>query len=207
MLLRSERTGAVSMGVSAKLRVSERRAEERPRKSFCVALGGTMTSLVLLMMFMATVFPMLDYAIPTYAGFLIVVVIVEAGADWALLTYLACAFLCPLLTPDYEATLLFIMFMGYYPILYIFLMRVKRRAVRRVLKAAVFNTAMIGYAMLFQYVFTGTDIYEGLEMFGKWAPFVLLAMADLFFVFYDHILGRLIDLYIRWFRKKVLKRK
>ena len=187
--------------------VDRRGGEERPRKSFCVALGGTMTSLVLLMMFMATVFPALDYAIPTYAGFLIVVVIVEAGADWALLTYLACAFLCPLLTPDYEATLLFIMFMGYYPILYVFLVRVKKTALRRLMKAAVFNVAMIAYAMIFQYFFTGVDLYEGMEMFGKWAPLALLVMANLFFVFYDHILGKLIDLYIKWFRKKVLKRK
>lgn len=189
------------------MRLTERTAEERPRKSFCVALGGTITSLVLLLMFMSTIFPMFDYAIPTYAGFLIVAVIVEAGAKWALLTYFACAFLCPLLTPDYEATLLFIMFMGYYPILYVLLMRLKSAAMIRALKTAVFNAAMILYALIFQYIFTGVNLFEGMEMFGKWAPLVLLAMANMFFVFYDNILGKLMKIYIMWFRKKVLKRK
>ena len=59
-------------------------------KAFCVALGGIITALVVLLMFCATMFPMLDYAIPAYAGFLMVIVIEEAGSKWALLTYCAC---------------------------------------------------------------------------------------------------------------------
>ena len=189
------------------MRITERESSDKPRTAFCVALGGTIASLVLLLMFMATAFPILDYAIPTYAGFLIVVVIVEAGAGWALITYCACAFLCPLLTPDYEATLLFILFMGYYPILYVFLMRIKNKALRLLLKLAVFNAAVLAYAAMFRFIFTSVDLFEGTESLGKWAGPSLLALANVFFVFYDNVLGMLINKYITWFRKKVLKRK
>lgn len=181
--------------------------ERRPGTAFCVALGGIITALVMLLMFCATMFPMLDYAIPAYAGFLMVAVIVEAGSKWAWLTYCACAVLCPLMTPDYQANLLFILFMGYYPILYVFLERIKLPSARTAVKFAVFNAAIIIYALLFQYIFTSVDLFEGLEKLGKWAPAAMLLFANAFFVIYDRLLGQLIDLYTRWFRNKILRKR
>ncbi len=178
-----------------------------PPQTFCVALCGMISALVLLLMFCSTMFPMLDYAIPTYAGFLMVAVIAEAGGKWAFLTYLSCAVLCPLMTPDYEANLLFIMFMGYYPILYVYITKnIRLTALRRLIKIAVFNIAVISFALIFQYLFTGVDLYEGLEMFGKYAPLALLGVANVFFFFYDRLLGMLTDMYTRWFRKRILTR-
>ena len=43
---------------------------------------------------------------------------------------------------------------------------------------------------------------EGMEMFGKYAVFVLWAAANLFFFIYDYALTQLTDMYINWFRKK-----
>jgi hypothetical protein len=183
------------------------RAERRPTTAFCVALGGIITALVSLLMFCATMFPMLDYAIPAYAGFLMVVVIVEAGSKWAVLTYCSCAVLCPLITPDYEANLLFIIFMGYYPFLYVYLERLRNRQLRIALKLVIFNTAVIIYAMLFQYIFTSVNLFEGMESLGKWAAPAMLIFANAFFVIYDRLLGQLIGLYTGWFRKKILRKR
>lgn len=180
---------------------------EKAPRTFCVALCGVITALVLLLMFCSAMFPMLSYAIPTYAGFLMVAVIAEAGGKWAFLTYFACALLCPLMTPDYEANLLFILFMGYYPILYVFIEEnVKNTGALRLIKLMVFNAAVIIFAMLFQHLFTSVDIYEGLEMLGKFAPAAMLIFANLFFVIYDRLLGQLIDIYMHWFRKKILNK-
>ncbi|MCD7741033.1 MAG: hypothetical protein LUI06_02360 [Ruminococcus sp.] len=175
--------------------------------AFCVALGGVISALVMLLMFCATMFPMLDYAIPAYAGFLMVVIIVEAGSKWAWITYAACAVLCPLMTPNYEAALLFVLFMGYYPMLYVALGKIENRYIRTGFKLLVFNAAILIYAMIFQYVFTSVDLLEGMESFGKWAAPVLLIMANVFFFFYDRLLGQLIDVYIKWFRKKILQKR
>ncbi len=179
---------------------------DRPKRSraFCVALGGVTSALVLLLMFMNTVFPMLDYAIPTYAGFLMVVVISEAGSGWAFMTYAACAVLCMLMTPDYQANLLFILFMGYYPILYVYLQRIKAERIRMLLKLLIFNAAIITYALIFKFLFTSVDLFEGMEKFGKWAAPAMLVMANLFFRIYDRLLGNLIELYTIWFRKKII---
>ena len=181
----------------------------RPKRSraFCVALGGVISALVLLLMFMNTVFPMLDYAIPTYAGFLMVVVISEAGPSWAFMTYAVCAVMCMLMTPDYQANLLFILFMGYYPILYVYLQRIGQLRLRGLAKLCIFNAAVITYALLFKLLFTSVDLFEGMEKFGKWAPPIMLAMANVFFLIYDRLLGNLIELYTLWFRKKILTKK
>ena len=100
-------------------------SDSKPSTAFCVALGGITSALVLLMMFSSTMFPAFDMAIPTFAGFLMVVIIIEAGTKWAVTAYFSCAALSLLMTPDYEAVLLFILFMGYYPILYVYIKKLK----------------------------------------------------------------------------------
>ena len=187
--------------------LNKRASECKHSKSFCVALGGVITALVLLIMFCSTLFPMLDYALPTYAGFLMVIVMAEAGTGWAFMTYAACAVLCMLMTPDYQANLLFILFMGYYPILYVHLFKIKKKPLRVFVKLIVFNTAIIVFGLIYTYLFAGTDLFEGMEKFGMYAVPLMIFMANVFFGIYEVLLGRLIELYTRWFRIKILTRK
>jgi len=72
---------------------------------------------------------------------------------------------------------------------------------------AVFNVAIVIFFLAFQYIFTSVDMLEGMEMFGKYAVLVLWAAANLFFFVYDYALTQLTDMYINWFRKKILRRK
>ena len=150
---------------------------------------------------------MLDYTLPAFAGFLMVIMIVETGAKWAVVTYVTVSVLCFLMTPNYEASLLFILFMGYYPILKFYLDGLKNKAMSWVLKYLVFNFAIIVFYLLFQYLITSVDLLEGMEGFGKYALIILWVGANIFFYIYDILLGQLINLYANWFRKKILKRK
>ena len=139
-----------------------------------MALGGICSAVCLLLMFSSSFLPMLDYTIPTFAGFM---------------------------------TLLFILFMGYYPILKYYLDQKKNRLLVWAIKLAVFNVAIVIFFLAFQYIFTSVDMLEGMEMFGKYAVLVLWAAANLFFFIYDYALTQLTDMYINWFRKKILRRK
>ena len=97
--------------------------------------------------------------------------------------------------------------MGYYPILKYYLDQKKNRLLVWIVKLAVFNAAIVIFFLAFQYIFTSVDMLEGMEMFGKYAVFVLWAAANLFFFIYDYALTQLTDMYINWFRKKILRRK
>ena len=172
-----------------------------------MALGGICSAVCLLLMFSSSFLPMLDYTIPTFAGFMMVVMIVEVDKNWAIATYCAVSLLSIFVTPNYEATLLFILFMGYYPILKYYLDQKKNRLLVWAIKLAVFNVAIVIFFLAFQYIFTSVDMLEGMEMFGKYAVLVLWAAANLFFFIYDYALTQLTDMYINWFRKKILRRK
>lgn len=172
-----------------------------------MALGGICSAVCLLLMFSSSFLPMLDYTIPTFAGFMMVVMIVEVDKNWAIATYCAVSLLSIFVTPNYEATLLFTLFMGYYPILKYYLDQKKNRLLVWAIKLAVFNVAIVIFFLAFQYIFTSVDMLEGMEMFGKYAVLVLWAAANLFFFIYDYALTQLTDMYINWFRKKILRRK
>ncbi|MBQ1538280.1 MAG: hypothetical protein IIZ73_08215 [Ruminococcus sp.] len=182
-------------------------SDSKPSTAFCVALGGITSALVLLMMFSSTMFPAFDMAIPTFAGFLMVVIIIEAGTKWAVTAYFSCAALSLLMTPDYEAVLLFILFMGYYPILYVYIKKLKPFIIRMAVKLMIFNAAVVVYAMCFKFIFTSVDLLEGMEDFGDMAVPAMMILANVFFLVYDNLLGMLIAMYSRWFRKKILKRR
>lgn len=179
----------------------------RNKLAFKVSLGGIVTAVCLFSMFCTGFLPMLDYTIPTFAGFLMVIMIVETSTKWAVTMYAAVSFLCLLITPNYQASLLFILFMGYYPILKFYLDRIKSRAASWTVKYIVFNAAASAFYLLFQFVFAGADMLEGMEMFGKYAIMVMWLAANAFFFIYDRLLGQLIDIYVNWFRKKILRRK
>ena len=179
----------------------------RNKIAFRISLGGIITSICLALMFCTGMFPMLDYTLPAFAGFLMVIMIVETGAKWAFVTYAAVSVLCFLMTPNYEASLLFILFMGYYPILKFYLDGLKSKCLSWIIKYLCFNVAIIVFYLLFQYLITSVDLLEGMEKFGKYALLVLWVGANIFFNIYDMLLGQLINLYVNWFRKKILKRK
>lgn len=150
---------------------------------------------------------MLDYTIPAFAGFLMVVMIVETSPKWAVTTYFVVSALCLVITPNYEASMLFILFMGYYPILKFYLDQLNNKVFSWSVKYIVFNLAAAVFFLAFQYVFTSVDLLEGMNMFGKLALPVLWIMGNVFFWLYDKVLGQLVDLYVNWFRKKILRRK
>jgi len=178
----------------------------RNKLAFRISLGGIISAVCLMLMFFTSLLPMLDYTIPAFAGFLMVVMIVETSPKWAVTTYVVVSTLCFIVTPNYEATMLFVLFMGYYPILKFYLDRLENKVLSWTIKYVVFNVAVVIFFLVFQYVFTSVDLLEGMEMFGRFAIPILWLMGNIMFLLYDIVLGQLVDLYINWFRKKILRR-
>lgn len=179
----------------------------RNKLAFRISLGGIIAAVCLMLMFCTGMFPMLDYTIPAFAGFLMVVMIVETSPKWAVTTYFVVSALCLVITPNYEASMLFILFMGYYPILKFYLDQLNNKVFSWSVKYIVFNLAAAVFFLAFQYVFTSVDLLEGMDMFGRFALPLLWLMGNAFFWLYDKVLGQLVDLYVNWFRKKILRRK
>lgn len=176
--------------------------------SYKIALGGITASLCLLLMFLTAVFPLLAMAIPIYAGAMLVIVAVEINSGWAMLTYGAVAALSMFITPDKEASILFIMFFGYYPVLRrIINEKFSLKLLRWIIKLIIFNIAI---SAAYYFIINVFGVYNLIDEFGFLGDHIvlkLLGFADVVFVMYDVTLAMLEGAYVNWFRKTYLRKR
>lgn len=168
--------------------------------SYRVALGGIVSALCLVTMFLAGVLPALYLLLPGIAGILLMVIAVEVNTPWAFLTYIAVSLLSMFITFDKEATLIFIMLFGHYPILRSYIQKIPVKAFRLITKLAVFNICIIGYFYVTVYLFGLKDLLEQLDDFGKHGSLIMLGITNIIFLVYDLDLDFMLVLY----RKKLM---
>ena len=176
------------------------------KTSYKVALGGIVSSMSLVTMILASVIPGLEYAIPAFSGILLIIIVIEISLRWALLTYVGVALLSFFVVPNKEAALLFIAFMGYYPILKsVIETKCKHISLQWASKIIVFNIAIFVYYKLVMAFVAAPELLESMDELGRYALPVLMGAANIVFVIYDIALTRLITMYIKWFRKKIIR--
>lgn len=159
-----------------------------------IAFSALMAAAATVIM-LTSYFPYLTYAIPGIASLAVLVVQQECGARWGWLTFLVSALLI-FLTAEPESKLLYIAFLGYYPILRGWIERIRLRPLRVIVKFAAFNAAAVlfYYLSLFLISADPADFTMGL----KYGILLFALLANVTFFVFDFALGRLILLY--WFR-------
>lgn len=175
--------------------------------SYRVALGGIVSSFCLMSMFLTGVFPLLYLVLPMIAGVLLLIVVMEVGIEWAWVTYTAVGLLSLFVTYDKEASLIFILFFGCYPLITHYLKRIQSRTAQTLLKLALFNISMIIYFYLNTYLFGMQELLEELARYGRHAGKVMLILLNPFFLMYDSSLGGLCELYTRMLKPRITGRK
>ncbi|MBQ2677124.1 MAG: hypothetical protein IJN31_03440 [Peptococcaceae bacterium] len=171
------------------------------KNSTKVALGGIIAALSIVVMLMAY-FPYLTYALPAIAGCLLVIIVVEMGVKSAFAVFLAVGILSFFIC-EKEASVLYLLFFGYYPIIKSYLERIKSRVAEWVLKFLIFN---VGFSLAF--VITTSVLLIDVDMmgdFGKYGFLVLLGLGNVVFGIYDVAVTRLISVYFASFRNKIKK--
>lgn len=174
--------------------------------SYRVALGGIISALCLLCMFMAGIIPAFYLILPMAAGVLLMIIASEVSISWAVLTYISVSILSIFITADKEAALVFIMVFGHYPILRYYLERMKFKVLRYFIKLAVFNICVIAFFYVTVFVVGIDQMLEEMEEFGKYGAAILLALANVIFVLYDFNLGAIYTLYLKQLMPKFRRR-
>jgi hypothetical protein len=165
--------------------------------SYRAALGGMVSALCLLLIFLAGLIPPLAMTLPLIAGMLLVLVVKEVSMSWAFLTYLSVSALSLLVCYDKEAPLIFIMLFGHYPLLKQLLERVKLKPVVLILKLAVFNVCILSFFAVIMYISGSDEAIEGLGEFGESAAKVMLIAGNFAFLMYDFVINIYAALLIR----------
>jgi len=153
--------------------------------SYRVALGGVVSALCLVSMLIAGIIPALSLTLPMIAGVLLKIVSIEVSPKWAFLTYVAISILALVTVFDKEAVLIFVMFFGHYPIIRIYLQKIKIKLMRIILKFAVFNVCILAFFYLTVYMFGMQQILEDIGELGVHGGRIMLVTANVMFFLYD----------------------
>ena len=172
-------------------------------KSGKIALGGLLTALGVVLMFLTGLIPIGTYALPAIAGVLLIVAVIEIGAKWAWMIYAAVAVLSLLFAADKEAALLFVLFFGYYPVLKSFLERISNKVLSWISKFAVFNVAVVAcFFLAVNFLQLPEDSFT---VFGIYLPWVFLIIGNDVFLIYDIALSGLVATYVEKLHHRVTK--
>jgi hypothetical protein len=172
-------------------------------KSIRVAFCGILTAFCTMLLFFTGLISIGTYALPAFAGILLVVVVIEMGASWAWPVYVAVSALSVLLAGDKEAAMLFVLFFGYYPILKALLEKMQKKYLAFVLKFLVFNSAMITCFFLSIKVLGVPE--DSFTLFGVYLPWIFLVLGNFTFIVYDYAISALVVAYYKRFHKIVSK--
>lgn len=169
-------------------------------KSKKVAFGAVVAALSLVFMLLTAVLPVGTYALPCFAGILLVIIVIEFGVPWAVGVYAGVSVLSFLLVSDKEAALYYALILGNYPILKSFFERIKIRWLSFILKLVYFN--IVAVAAYYISIFLLSIPQESFHLFGINMPFVFLLMGNAVFIAYDLCVSRLIAIYLNLWRHR-----
>lgn len=167
------------------------------RITFC-AIMASIASAVMLVAY----FPYLTYAVPAIAGLFVMIIVIELGCKWALLSYFASAILT-ILFAETESKILYICFFGIYPILKCLIEKIAKPYLEMLIKIIVFNICVIGaYFIISKLLMFGYS-----EIFGniRYGVFALFLFANIVFIIYDFAISKISVLYFQRFRVHVKK--
>lgn len=166
-----------------------------------ITLCGMVASLSIVIM-LTSYFPYLTYAIPALAGIFMMVPLIECGVSWSVGTYIASSAII-FITGETEAKLLYVLFLGYYPILKSIIERINKQAVEWVLKFICFNVAAVAFYYVSSMVFAVS--FDDFGEWGRYGALIFLGLCNVVFVLYDIGISRVASYYMFKLHDKVKK--
>lgn len=147
-------------------------------------------------------FPYLTYAIPAIAGLFIMVLVIELDKKWALAAFIASAVIV-FLFAEIESKLMYIGFLGYYPILKAIIDKIGKPVIEWVIKIVAFNAAVL----ILYTAFSGllNISVRDFGVLGEYGIIILLVVANIVFVLYDIAVSRIAMAYMYVLHQRVKK--
>lgn len=174
------------------------------------AIGG-MTAALSVVLMLPTVMGLWTYALPAFAGILIMFTIVELDKKWATGIFTAVSLLSLILLPNKEAAVFYLCFFGNYPIIKCLLEGAKMpRVPEYIIKFVVFNAEVLLAGFIMVKVF-GMPMAELLGIEGEtasWAQYALpitLAVGNVTFILFDRLLTMTVTIYLLKWQKRFRK--
>ena len=161
-----------------------------------ITFSAIISALAVAVMYIGALIEVLDLSTAAIASICVTLVLTEIGTKYAFLSYACIGVLSFLVLPTKYASLMFVGFLGYYPMAKAFFERTFRGIICLVLKFVLLNASialMLGIVML----------TVGYAAEALWFEIMVLVLANVVFVVYDVALTRLLRAYVFVWRKKL----
>ncbi len=139
---------------------------------------------------LASFFSTMSLTITAITGVVSAIAVVQCGYKYALLTYIASSFLVFLFVPNRECVVYYILFFGHYPLLKVFLERIRSKILRQSIKFIIGNF-LFALSMWLLLKLVGIE-----EDLGRKELLILTVLFNGAFLLYDILLGRIVSVYI-----------
>ncbi|MBP0982322.1 MAG: hypothetical protein J6A19_01215 [Oscillospiraceae bacterium] len=180
--------------------------KQTPTIAYVVSLCGIMCGLAIVLMFCLGMVPGFEYISPAVAGVLIWIVRERLGVKYGLVSFAAVGLLTMLFTANYEASMMYVFLLGYYPIVRQYLMKIKPAALCILAKLGLYAAAAISCYFVLIYLFGMSQLLEDMGEFGQYGQWILLALGAVAFLLYDVFLGLFYPFYEKVLKPKISKR-
>ena len=166
------------------------------KKTKKMALSGVFTAVCVVLLAIGTLIDTLDLTAAALASFVIIAALIEFGKGYALGIYAAASVLAVVLLPNKTAGAIFLCFTGFYPILKVYLNKIKPKVVSYIVRMAVFNVFLTVLILFSTKVLGITDEFL---TFG----YLIYLIANITFIVYDLVIEKLSIVYCVKIRKKL----
>ncbi len=167
------------------------------KKSKEVALAGMLTALAVVILFLGSLVELLDLSAAALAALVVMVAVIELGNGKAFAVYLAAAVLSVLMFPK-TASIVFAAFIGFYPVLKVYLDKIPAKAAQYMVKLILFN----GFLVLIVWITeTLLSLPTDWGSLGK----ALYILGNVAFILFDFAIGRLAVFYIVKIKNRLRK--
>lgn len=172
------------------------------KNSSKTALSGMAVALGTVVMLLASAIPTLEYAIPAFAGFMVLFILVELDVGCAAGVYAATSLLGIFIVPNKEAVGMYIALFGIYPVVKFYVDRLPK-AVGYIVKSVFFLIMATGVYYVMIKVFGIAA--ELLEDMNKFTLPLLLVLGLAAFLVYDRAMSMIAVKYRYKFHKYVVR--
>jgi len=166
-----------------------------------LAFGGILLALFMALMYLDSIFPLLDRSFLILGSFFVMAAIMELGKSGGIVFYIAAAVLGLALLPDKSGIILFILFFGLYPLEKYFAELIPSRLLQLLAKLLMANVSLAVLLLAYKAIFMDIlpENLAGLDWSSNLMLLVILLLYQAFVIFYDWFLS----LFAAFYRKKI----
>lgn len=178
-------------------------------KSKSIALGGILSALSLVILYLTNVLPLNTLALLTLTSGLVAVALIRTGVASALLVYTVTCMLSFFMIPPH-IFLMYLLFFGSYSIIKALVERIEYLGVEWLIKFVFFNIVFfLGFNVLTSFInpviFAQLDLLT--EKYMSFIPYssflVFWILGQVAFILFDYALTLLIEMYYKYVHSKI----